>query len=117
MNNITPKTELLYKKSQPIDHLNIFEGFNLMVDEQKKAALAVKKSSKNISSVASIITNKTAIHNIEKKACSKSLFKNSTVRGKAVIISIKTRIGPSQPLDFFLSFRSSKYKIFISFIY
>ena len=58
MNNITPKTELLYKKSQPIDHLNIFEGFNLMVDEQKKAALTVKKSSKNISSAIKEILNR-----------------------------------------------------------
>ena len=48
MNNIIPKTELLYKKSKPIDKLNIIDGINLMVDEQKKAAIEVKKSTKSI---------------------------------------------------------------------
>jgi N-acetylmuramic acid 6-phosphate etherase len=48
MNNIIPKTELLYKKSKPIDKLNIIDGINLMVDEQKKAATEVKKSTKSI---------------------------------------------------------------------
>ena len=38
MNNFTPKTELLYQKSKPIDQLNLIDGIYLMVDEQKKAA-------------------------------------------------------------------------------
>ena len=37
-----PKTELLYKKSKPIDHLNVGNGITLMVNEQKDAAMAVK---------------------------------------------------------------------------
>ena len=37
------KTELLYKKSKPIDHLSIGKGITLMVNEQKDAAMAVKR--------------------------------------------------------------------------
>ena len=36
------KTELLYKKSKPIDHLSVDKGIALMVKEQKDAAMAVK---------------------------------------------------------------------------
>jgi len=48
MDNITPKTELLYQKSKPIDQLNLIDGINLMIKEQTKAALEVKKSAKSI---------------------------------------------------------------------
>jgi len=48
MDKIIPKTELLYQKSKPIDQLNIIDGINLMVNEQKKATEEVKKSSKSI---------------------------------------------------------------------
>tara|TARA_A100001015_G_C15025528_1_gene730284 strand:- start:647 stop:1399 length:753 start_codon:yes stop_codon:yes gene_type:complete len=44
----TPKTEHLYKKSDPIDQLNIEDGITLMIKEQKKAALEVKKSTNSI---------------------------------------------------------------------
>ncbi len=43
-----PKTEHLYKKSMPIDHLDVIDGILLMVNEQKKAAHEVKKASKLI---------------------------------------------------------------------
>ncbi len=43
-----PKTELLYKKSKPIDQLDLLDGVQLMLNEQKKASDAVKKSSKEI---------------------------------------------------------------------
>ena len=43
-----PKTELLYKKSKPIDHLSISDGILLMADEQKKATIEVRKASKSI---------------------------------------------------------------------
>jgi len=49
------KTELLYKKNKPIDHLNIFDGITFMVDEQKKAALEVKKAIKSIEYAISLI--------------------------------------------------------------
>ena len=43
-----PKTELLYYKSKPIDHLSISEGISLMVEEQKKASTEVKKATISI---------------------------------------------------------------------
>ena len=51
MNNIIPKTELLYKKSKPIDQLSTIEAINLMINEQNKAALVVKKSAEVIEQV------------------------------------------------------------------
>ena len=48
MSENIPKTELLYKKCKPIDHLSISDGIMLMVNEQKKAALEVRKSIKSI---------------------------------------------------------------------
>ena len=48
MKNIISKTELFYKKSIPLDQLDLIQGINLMVNEQKKAALEVKKSIKSI---------------------------------------------------------------------
>ena len=43
-----PKTEKIYKKSKPIDHLSLFEGILIMVNEQKKAATEVRKALKSI---------------------------------------------------------------------
>lgn len=48
MSQNTPKTELLFTKSKPIDHLSLLEGINLMTEEQKNAALEVKKVAKSI---------------------------------------------------------------------
>ena len=48
MNKITPKTELLYKKSKPIDQLNIIDGINLMINEQKRAIIQLNNSTKSI---------------------------------------------------------------------
>jgi N-acetylmuramic acid 6-phosphate etherase len=48
MDQNIPKTECIFQKSIPIDKLNIFDGITLMVEEQKKAALEVKKASKSI---------------------------------------------------------------------
>jgi N-acetylmuramic acid 6-phosphate etherase len=42
------KTELLYKKSKPIDHLSISNGISLMVNEQKDAAMVVKNVTDSI---------------------------------------------------------------------
>jgi len=44
----TPKTEFLYQKSKPIDHLSVFDGISLMIEEQKNAALEVKRSINSI---------------------------------------------------------------------
>ncbi|MDA9882282.1 N-acetylmuramic acid 6-phosphate etherase [Alphaproteobacteria bacterium] len=43
-----PKTEQIYKKSKPIDHLSVSDGILLMANEQKKAAIEVRKASKAI---------------------------------------------------------------------
>ena len=48
MNKNIPKTECVFQKSKPIDELNIINGITLLIDEQKKAALEVKKVSKSI---------------------------------------------------------------------
>ena len=44
----TPKTELLYQKSKPIDCLRLAHGLSLMIKEQRDAALEVKRSIKSI---------------------------------------------------------------------
>ena len=43
MSNNTPKTELLYNNSKPIDHLNVSEAISLMIQEQKKCLFRGKK--------------------------------------------------------------------------
>jgi len=48
MNNYISKTELLYKKSKPIDQLNTIEAIKLLVNEQKQAAIEVKKCYRSI---------------------------------------------------------------------
>ena len=48
MSKYTPKTELLYQKSKPIDNLSLFDGLSLMIKEQKNATLEVKRSIKSI---------------------------------------------------------------------
>ena len=48
MDDNLPKTEVLYQKSIPIDHLNIIDGINLIIRQQKEAATAVKKTAKLI---------------------------------------------------------------------
>lgn len=48
MSKNTPKTELLYEKSKPIDRLSLSHGLSLMIKEQKDAALEVKRSINSI---------------------------------------------------------------------
>ncbi len=48
MSQYKPKTELLYRKSKPIDHLSISESISLMIQEQKNASKEVKKAAKSI---------------------------------------------------------------------
>ena len=47
MSKNIPKTEQIYKKSKPIDHLSSFQAISLMIKEQKDAS-QVKKSIKSI---------------------------------------------------------------------
>ena len=48
MNKNIPKTELIFKKSKPIDHLSVSDGILLMANEQRKAAIEVRKVSTSI---------------------------------------------------------------------
>lgn len=58
-----PKTELLYKKSEPIDHLSVGKGIALMVKEQKDAAMAVKNVTDSIELAINQIYERLMLHN------------------------------------------------------
>ena len=90
MNNIIPKTELLYQKSKPIDQLNIIDGIKLMVDEQKKAAMEVKKSSESIECAINKIFNHLTLY-IElskKSSISPSNILSGLELSKLVLLSL-----------------------------
>tara|TARA_B100000900_G_scaffold395879_1_gene394670 strand:- start:117 stop:860 length:744 start_codon:yes stop_codon:yes gene_type:complete len=56
------KTELLYKKSEPIDHLSTAKGIALMVKEQKDAAMVVKNVSDSIELAINQIYERLMLH-------------------------------------------------------
>ena len=58
MNKNIPQTELLFKKTKPLDHLSLSEGILLMANEQKKAAMEVIKAFKSIESTINKIYNR-----------------------------------------------------------
>ena len=53
-----PKTERIYKKSEPIDHLSSAEAIYLMIKEHKEASFDINKAAKSIE----IATNKIYQH-------------------------------------------------------
>ena len=57
------KTELLYTKSKPIDHLSVSKGITLMVNEQKNAALAVKNVTDTLELAINLIYERLMRHN------------------------------------------------------
>ena len=57
------KTELLYKKSKPIDHLSVCKGITLMVNEQKDAAIAVKNITGSLELAINLIYERLMLHN------------------------------------------------------
>ena len=85
-----PKTELLYKKNKPIDHLSVSEGVSLMIKEQKNASIEVDKASKSIESTID------AIH--------KHLLKNSIGRLIYVGAGTSARIGVQDGVELFPTF-------------
>ena len=93
----TPKTELLYKKSKPIDHLDVFQGLSLMIKEQKNAALEVKRSIKSIE------------HAIE------AIYKHLTLHTKGRIIYVgagtSARIGVQDGVELFPTFNWPKERL------
>ena len=91
------KTELLYSKSCPIDHLTTSEGINLMVQEQKNAALEVSKASKSIE------------HSINK--IYEHLISNS--KGRIIYVGAGTsgRIGLQDGVELFPTFNWPKHRL------
>lgn len=64
MEDNIPKTELLYKKSKPIDRLNCRDAISLMIEEQKNASLEVKKASKYLEFAINQIYEHLNLHSI-----------------------------------------------------
>jgi N-acetylmuramic acid 6-phosphate etherase len=63
MTSYISKTELLYKKSKPIDHLSVGKGIALMVKEQKDAAMAVKNVTDSLELAINQIYERLMLHN------------------------------------------------------
>ena len=97
MVKIISKTEKLYRKSKPIDHLKINDGVLLMINEQKRAALEVKKASK------SIILAITEIHKHLK----------SYKKGRIIYVGAGTsgRIGVQDGVELFPTFNWPKIRL------
>ena len=93
----TPKTELLYQKSKPIDHLSLSNGLSLMIKEQKDAALEVKRSIKSIE------------HAIE------AIYKHLTLNSKGRLIYVgagtSARIGVQDGVELFPTFNWPKERL------
>ena len=93
----TPKTELLYQKSKPIDCLSLANGLSLMIKEQKDAALEVKRSIKSIE------------HAIE------AIYKHLTLNSKGRLIYVgagtSARIGVQDGVELFPTFNWPKERL------
>ena len=92
-----PKTELLYQKSKPIDHLSLFDGISLMIKEQKDAALEVKRSINSI------------VQTIE------AIYKHLTLNSKGRLIYVgagtSARIGLQDGVELFPTFNWPKERL------
>jgi len=97
MSKNTPKTELLYQKSKPIDHLSLANGLSLMIKEQKDAALEVKKS---ITSIENAI-----------EAIYKHLTLSSTGRLIYAGAGTSARIGVQDGVELFPTFNWPKERL------
>jgi N-acetylmuramic acid 6-phosphate etherase len=97
MNDFKPKTELLYQKSKPIDQLNLIDGIHLMIDEQKKAAIEVKKVALEIEAAVNVIY--------------KHLILNT--RGRLIYVGAGTsgRIGVQDGVELFPTFNWPKNRL------
>ena len=93
----TPKTELLYQKSKPIDHLSLSHGLSLMIKEQKDAALEVKRSIKSIENTI--------------EAIYKHLTLSSTGRLIYVGAGTSARIGVQDGVELFPTFNWPKERL------
>ena len=97
MSKNIPKTELLYQKSKPIDHLSLFDGLSLMIKEHKDAALEVKRSINSIE------------HAIE------AIYKHLTLNSKGRLIYVgagtSARIGVQDGVELFPTFNWPKERL------
>ncbi len=97
MSKNIPKTELLYQKSKPIDHLSLFDGLSLMIKEHKDAALEVKRSINSIE------------HAIE------AIYKHLTLNSKGRLIYVgagtSARIGVQDGVELFPTFSWPKERL------
>lgn len=93
----TSKTESLYSKSKPIDKLDTLDGISLIIEEQKKAAISVKKSYKAIY---------TAIENIYNHL-------KSNTKGRLIYVGAGTsgRIGIQDGVELFPTFNWPKSRV------
>ena len=92
-----PKTERIYKKNKPIDHLSSAEAISLMIKEQKNASIEVKKAAKSIED---------AIEAIHKK-----LLKNPNGRLVYVGAGTSARIGVQDGAELFPTFNWPKSRV------
>ncbi len=92
-----PKTERVFQNSKPIDKLNIFDGITLIVNEQKKAALEVKKAA---------ISIRFAINEISKHL-------SSSKTGRLIYVGAGTsgRIGVQDGVELFPTFNWPKKRL------
>tara|TARA_B100000242_G_scaffold11476_1_gene7282 strand:- start:14 stop:760 length:747 start_codon:yes stop_codon:yes gene_type:complete len=97
MSKNIPKTELLYQKSKPIDHLSLSHGLSLMIKEQKNAALEVKKSIKSIEEAI------------------EAIYKHLTLNSKGRLIYVgagtSARIGVQDGVELFPTFNWPKERL------
>lgn len=97
MSKNTPKTELLYQKSKPIDRLSLSHGLSLMIKEQKDAALEVKRS---ITSIENAI---------------EAIYKHLTLNSKGRLIYVgagtSARIGVQDGVELFPTFNWPKERL------
>ena len=92
-----PKTERIYKKNKPIDHLSSAEAISLMIKEQKNASIEVKKAAKSIED---------AIEAIHKK-----LLKNPNGRLVYVGAGTSARIGVQDGVELYPTFNWPKSRL------
>ncbi len=92
-----PKTELIYKKSKPIDHLSPSKAISLMIKEHRDASLDVNKSAKSIE----IATNEIYQH------------LNINPKGRLIYVGAGTsgRIGVQDGVELFPTFNWPKSRV------
>ena len=97
MSNNISKTEYIYQKSKPIDHLSLLDGLSLMIKEQKDAALEVKKSIKSI------------------ERAIEAIYKHLTLNSKGRLIYVgagtSARIGVQDGVELFPTFNWPKERL------